>query len=83
MKKHTKTKQFSILILTIFIMSSCITNKKKADLIVYNAKIYTLDSNFSMAESFAVKDGKILETGSNEDIINKYEPKELLDVKIK
>ena len=83
MKKHTKTKKFSILILTIFIMSSCITNKKKADLIVYNAKIYTLDSNFSMAESFAVKDGKILETGSNEDIINKYEPKELLDVKNK
>ena len=83
MKKHTKTKQFSILILTIFIMSSCITNKKKADLIVYNAKIYTLDSNFSMAESFAVKDGKILETGSNEDIINKYEPKELLDAKNK
>ncbi|MBI9037671.1 MAG: amidohydrolase [Bacteroidales bacterium] len=79
MKKHTKAKKFSILILTILIMSSCLTKKKKADLIVYNAKIYTLDSNFSIAESFAVKDGKILKTGTNEEISNKYEYRELLD----
>lgn len=76
-----KTKQALILFLTIFIMSSCLTNKKKADLIVFNAKIYTLDSNFSIAESFAVKDGKILKTGSNEDINKKYESETKLDTK--
>ncbi len=83
MKQLTKRKQISILILIIFILSSCFTKKKKADLIVYNAKIYTLDSNFSMAESFAVKNGKILRTGTNEVISNKYESKELFDAKSK
>jgi len=83
MKQHTKTKQLLTLLLTILIMSSCITKKKKADLIVYNAKIYTIDNNFSIAESFAVRDGKILKTGSNEEINKKYESENKLDAKNK
>jgi len=47
-------------------------SKSQADLIVYNAKVYTVDSAFSTAEAFAIKDGKILEAGSSESIRDKY-----------
>jgi predicted amidohydrolase YtcJ len=46
---------------------------KNADLIVTNAKIYTVDSSFSMAEAMAVKDGKILAIGSEDEIMNAYD----------
>ncbi len=57
---------------------SC-SSKQQVDLIVHNAIVYTVDSSFSNAQSFAVKDGKFLAIGSNEDILNKYEAKEILD----
>ena len=36
---------------------SC-SQKEKADLLVYNATIYTVDSSFTAVEAIAVKDGK-------------------------
>ena len=39
-----------------------------ADLVLYNSKIYTADSNNSVVESVAVKDGSIIFVGSNEDV---------------
>ena len=55
-------------------MISC-NSKKEVDLIVSNATIYTIDSNFSKSESFAVADGKIVETGTNKAIQEKYTSK--------
>lgn len=46
--------------------------KKKADLIIYNAKIYTVDSRFSIAAALVVRDGKIVEVGKSQAIRNKY-----------
>ncbi len=40
----------------------------QADLILYNARVITLDPNNPMAELVAVKAGKILATGKNSDI---------------
>ncbi len=48
-------------------------NKQQADLIIYNAKVYTADSLFSVKQAIAIKDGKIIATGSNESILNNYE----------
>ena len=39
-----------------------------ADLVVFNAKIYTVDSNRPKAEAFAVKNGRFLAVGSNDDV---------------
>ncbi|MFQ5334664.1 MAG: amidohydrolase family protein, partial [Flavobacteriales bacterium] len=52
-------------------MASCI-NTQKADLIIYNGVIYTVDSNFSIAQAMAVRDGKIMAIGTNEEIRMKY-----------
>ena len=63
-------KLLTILVLiTIF---SCQKDKQEADLIVTNANIYTVDTSFSKAEAFAVKDGKIIGVGSQKDIEDKF-----------
>jgi predicted amidohydrolase YtcJ len=57
--------------LAAVIFSGC-DSKNAADLIIYNAKVYTVDSAFTTTEAFAVKDGKILEAGSSASIREKY-----------
>jgi predicted amidohydrolase YtcJ len=41
---------------------------RSADLVVYNAKIYTVDSRLPRAEAFAVRGGRFLSVGSSEEI---------------
>ena len=41
-----------------------------ADLIVFNAKVYTVDSRAPRAEAFAVKNSRFIAVGSNDDIKN-------------
>lgn len=59
-------------------LTSC-DKKEEIDLLVVNAKIYTVDPDFSMAEAFAVKDGKFLETGASEALKEKYKANEVID----
>jgi predicted amidohydrolase YtcJ len=54
---------------------------QKVDLIVHHAKVYTVDSVFSITEAFAVKDGKIVATGTNDFILKNYDSKEKIDAK--
>ena len=68
---------YLILIITF---SGC-TKMENIDLIIYNAVVITVDSNFSKKESFAVKDGKILATGSTKEILAKYDSKNKFDLK--
>ncbi|HHN48353.1 MAG TPA: amidohydrolase, partial [Bacteroidales bacterium] len=44
-------------------------------LIVLNAKIYTVDDDFSMAQALAIRNGIILAVGSDRDILNRYNSK--------
>jgi len=66
----------SILLLIIF--NAC-TMKDKADLILHNGVVYTVDTAFSTAEAFAVKDGKIIAVGTNDEILGKYEADSMID----
>lgn len=69
--------QFLFLFLMLTVVSC--SQKQKADLLVYNATIYTVDSAFSMAEAMAIKDGKILAIGKTTELEKKYEAKERTD----
>lgn len=69
-------KFFFLISITLFF--SC-TTKEEADLIVYNANIYTVDEEFSKATSVAIKDGKFLAVGETEEISKKHQAKEMLD----
>jgi predicted amidohydrolase YtcJ len=64
--------------IAIFLFASC-SRKQAADLVVHHAKVYTVDSTFTIAEAFAVKGGKILAVGKNDEIQNKYEGAEVID----
>ncbi|WP_372946825.1 amidohydrolase [Mariniphaga sp.] len=59
-------------------MISCNT-QKPADLIVTNGTVYTLNDAFTKVESFAVVDGKIVSTGSTEEILAEYTSENILD----
>ncbi|QEC67634.1 amidohydrolase [Panacibacter ginsenosidivorans] len=71
-------KNILLLFVISFLLFSC-SSKTSVDLIVHNGIVYTVDSGFSTAQAFAVKDGKIVEVGSNEAILNNYEAKEKVD----
>lgn len=57
------------------LLNSC-TKKETVDVIVYNAKVYTVNSKFDTVEAFAVKGGKILALGKSAEIKGKYTAKE-------
>lgn len=61
-------------------MFACNTTNK-VDTIIHHAVIYTVDSNFTIAEAMAVKDGKIIAIGKNDDILKKYSATESIDAK--
>ncbi len=52
-------------------MYSC-TKQEVVDLIIYDAKIYSVDSSFSIYESMAIRDGKVIALGSDEVIKLRY-----------
>lgn len=68
----------ALLLFTIILMS-CEPSKEKVDLIVTNANVYTVDGDFSKAQSFAVKDGKFVAIGTNEEIAKKYSTEKPFD----
>lgn len=67
--------------LPLLLLTACSASQEKIDLLIHHATIYTVDSSFSTAEALAVKDGRILETGSNEALLKKYAAKENIDAK--
>ena len=68
-----------VTIVMLFILVSCSTSK--VDTIIHHAVIYTVDSAFTVLEAMAVKDGKIVAVGKNDDILKKYTAAENIDAK--
>ncbi len=78
-----KNKSMRLLKLTtyglILITFASCKFRQKVTLVVHHAKIYTVDEQFTIAEAMAIRDGKILETGTNDAILKKYEGEEELN----
>ncbi|MDI9338643.1 MAG: amidohydrolase [Alphaproteobacteria bacterium] len=60
------------------ILTSCL--KQKIELIIYNAKIYSVDEQFNDYSAIAVSNGKILDLGNPSDILNKYNSSQKIDL---
>lgn len=67
-----------ILIIFCFLLLSC-KEKSKADFIITNAKVYTVNANFDKANSIAVKNGKIIGVGTNTEINTHFYSKNIKD----
>lgn len=73
-------KNIFFTLITLLFMSSCYKTET-ADLVIHNAIIYTIDEQFSKAQAMAVKDGKIIEIGPENQILNKYFSEQMIDAK--
>jgi predicted amidohydrolase YtcJ len=63
----------------ILVLVLCSCNKQKADLIVINSNTYTVNEKFETAKAFAVKDGKFIAVGTNEEIQKAFKSKTVVD----
>ena len=73
---HLATITFYIVFL--FTFSSC-KFRQKVPFVVHHAKIYTANEKFDVAEAMAIRDGKIIAIGTNDDILKEYEGEEELN----
>jgi predicted amidohydrolase YtcJ len=64
--------------LLLIAFSSC-KFRQKISLLVHHAKIYTVDEKFAIAEAMAIRDGKIIALGTNDEIMKEYEGEEELN----
>ena len=69
----------SFFFVSLLLLTGC--SKQKADLIIYNGKIYTVNDKFDMAEAMAVQDGKIIGVGTTKNIRKQFTANEEVDVK--
>ena len=76
-----KILTYLILVISINLLFACNKNKMNVDLIIANANIYTVDNNFSKAESFAIDKGKFIAVGKTIDIFKKYISKKIINLK--
>ncbi|PLK45445.1 amidohydrolase [Emticicia sp. TH156] len=79
MKLNLSTLARVAFICMAFVYSSSLAQKKEADLIVHNAIVYTVNSQFVVAEAFAVKNGKFVGIGSSKDILAGYTARQTVD----
>lgn len=70
---------FILLNLAVSIILTGCGESQKIDLIVHNAKIYTTNETFAIAEAMAIDKGKIIAIGAENEIKNKYLATEYVD----
>ena len=72
-------KSCVFLVVFVILFNACTMQKEKAGLLVHNARIYTVDSLFSIVDAMAVSQGKILAAGDYEKLKKKYDFKQEYD----
>lgn len=63
---------FSFLLLTSSFWACKPNAKIKVDMLFFNGVVYTANQSFEVAEAFAVKEGKIVAIGTNDEIGDAY-----------
>jgi predicted amidohydrolase YtcJ len=73
------TTSFLPLLLPLALLGSCAYKNKTADLVVRNAHIVSMDGEGHEYEAMAIKDGRIIEMGAEQQILNRYRAKKVYD----
>ena len=73
-------KELMLAIIIASLLLTCTEKTEKMDLIIYNANIYTVDNDFTVAESAAIKNGKFVAIGSDRDIMENYRADRIIDM---
>ncbi len=78
-RKFLKMRNIHCYVCLLMLLCSC-GSKPHADLLLVNGKVYTVDSTFSIAEAFAVKEGKIIAIGTTNEIKGTFSADSVIDV---
>lgn len=70
-------RAFALLFFTLFLISCNQNEKIMVDAIITDATIYTVNNTFEKATAMAIDKGKIVAIGSDTDIENKYQSKNI------
>lgn len=72
---------YGLILLVIGTTSTGCYKTEKADLVVHNATIYSVDENFTTYQAMAIRDGKIIELGAEREIMNRYRADKFIDAR--
>jgi predicted amidohydrolase YtcJ len=68
-----------LLPILLLLAVACKQKEYNADMLVKNALVYTVDSNFTTANAFVVNAGKIIAVGNADTLEQKYTAREVID----
>lgn len=72
---------FFIVLFTYCSTINSFAQKRSIDLLIYNAKIYTIDNRFSIASALAINKGRIEAAGDSKALLAKYSAAKEIDAK--
>lgn len=79
-KRHALSTLLFAGILSIGLSACHFNSKERADLVLLHGRVYTVDSAFNKAQAFAIKDGKIIAVGTDQEIFRRFESRRTIDV---
>ena len=79
--KNVQTLKPLLALLAISLFATGCYKTEKADLVVHNATIYSVDENFTTYQAMAIRDGKIIELGAEREILNRYRSDKVIDAR--
>jgi len=68
-----------LLPILLLLAVACKQKEYNADMLIKNALVYTVDSNFTTANAFVVNAGKIIAVGNADTLEQKYTAREVID----
>ncbi|MES2628491.1 MAG: amidohydrolase [Bacteroidota bacterium] len=72
-------RTFTVVLFSALFLTSCHFKRSEADLVIFNATVYTLNETNSVEQAIAIKDGKIVAVGKDRDILNNFRYSESID----
>ncbi len=73
--------KISLALLSISTLATSCIKTDKADLVVHNALIYSVDEGMTTYQAMAITNGKIVELGAEREIMNRYNAAKIVDAR--
>jgi len=73
-------KKFSVLFLLLILITTFYSCSETPDAIYVNGKIYSMDNDNKVYEAMAIKDGKIIDIGTTDQINSDYKSEDVTDL---
>ena len=74
-------KHILLIMISCSLLATGCRQKEEVDLIIKNAKIYTVNNSFAVVQSAAIRDGKFVAIGSDANILARYTSDSILNLK--